>query len=321
MHKIILFIFSTIFFDLCFAKNPQLYLFLGWDAAKDHIEELNNPEVKGVQIIYSWKKLEPDENKYDFSAIEGDYQVLKGYDKKLFIQLQDRSFDTNNIPVPKYLQSNKYDGGIVEQKYFAREGYPIRVGWVTKQWNPNVKDRFHKLIEQLAKEFDGKIAGVNLPETAIDINQKFFNHKFCNIYVNTIIDNMLFLKQQFKKSKVIQYVNFLTCEWNNDHGYMQKIFTAARKNNIGLGNPNTVPYRKSQMKNSYRFFNKYKSSLNTIAIAVQESDYTYTNPKTLKKFTPEQLYDFDKDYLGADIIFWNIKQPEFEIVLKLFANK
>ena len=37
----------------------------------------------------------------------------------------------------------------------------------------------------------------------MDINQKFFKHKFCSIYVNIIIDNMLFLKQQFKKSKVI----------------------------------------------------------------------------------------------------------------------
>ena len=48
IYKIILFIFSIIFFDLCFAKNPQLYLFLGGDAAKGHIEELNNPGVKGV---------------------------------------------------------------------------------------------------------------------------------------------------------------------------------------------------------------------------------------------------------------------------------
>ncbi|AXH30696.1 hypothetical protein CGC45_03685 [Francisella opportunistica] len=321
MYKIILFIFSVIFFNLCFAKNPQLYLFLGGDSAKDHIKELVNPEVEGAQIIYSWKRLEPEKNKYDFSAIKDDYKILEKYKKNLFIQLQDRSFDIKNIPVPKYLQSNKYDGGIVKQTDFAGEGQPIGAGWVTKQWNPNVKARFHKLIEQLAKEFDGKVAGVNLPETAIDINQKFFNHKFCNIYVDTIIDNMLFLKQQFKKSKAIQYVNFLPCEWNNDHGYMQRIFSTARKNKIGLGNPDTIPYRKMQMKNSYSFFKKYKSSLDTIAIAVQEPDYTYINPHTSKKFTPEELYDFDKNYLGADIIFWNIKQPEFESVLKLFANK
>ncbi|MFV9930954.1 MAG: hypothetical protein AB8V10_05465 [Francisella endosymbiont of Hyalomma asiaticum] len=50
-----------------------------------------------------------------------------------------------------------------------------------------MKARFHKLIEQLVKEFDGKIAGINLPKTIMDINQKFFKHKFCSIYVNTII--------------------------------------------------------------------------------------------------------------------------------------
>ena len=71
-----------------------------------------------------------------------------------------------------------------------------------------MKARFHKLIEQLLKEFDGKIAGVNLPETVMDINQKFFKHKFCSIYVNTIIYNMFFLKQQFKKVKLFNMLIF-----------------------------------------------------------------------------------------------------------------
>lgn len=50
--------------------------------------------------------------------------------------------------------------------------YPANVRWVTEQWNPAVQSRYQKLLFILAKKFDGKIEGVNLPETAIDINQK-----------------------------------------------------------------------------------------------------------------------------------------------------
>ncbi|QEO57068.1 hypothetical protein [Francisella marina] len=320
MKKIIILVVSFMAFNLCFASNPELYLFLGGDSVKDHLKEIDNPQVKGAQIVYSWKRLEPEEDNYDFSDIEEDYQLLKKYNKKLFIQLQDKSFEIKRIPVPEYLQSKTYDDGVLRQTDFAGEGQPLGAGWITKQWNPKVNKRFHKLIGQLAKKYDGKIAGINLPETSIDIDDKFLTDKFCKTYVDSVVSNMLYLKKQFKQSKVVQYINFLPCEWNNDHGFMQEIFDIAIKNNIGIGNPDTVPYRNSQMKNSYQFLYKYKADINTIAIAVQEPDYTYTNPKTLKKFTPAELYDFDKNYIGANIIFWNIQQPQLDSVLKLFAN-
>ncbi|WP_150466380.1 hypothetical protein [Francisella sp. SYW-9] len=319
MKKVTLIIFSFIIFNFSFANKPQLYLFLGYGSAKAHIKQINNPQVVGAQIIYSWKQLEPQKNHYDFSAIEDDYQTLKKYHKKLFIQLQDRTFNIKNIPLPRYLLTKEYNTGVIQQTDFAGEGKPLGEGWVTKQWNPSIKLRFHKLIKQLAKSFDGKIAGINLPETAIDINEKYLTKDFCDAYFSSIIDNMLFLRKEFKKSKVVQYVNFLPCEWNNDHGYMQKIFNIALEHNIGVGNPDTVPYRRSQMKNSYPFFNKYKSKLPLIAIAVQEPDYTYTNPKTAKKFTPAELYNWDKDYISANIIFWNTQQPQFKQVLQLFS--
>ncbi|HJO91953.1 MAG TPA: hypothetical protein QF753_01020, partial [Victivallales bacterium] len=55
----------------------------------------------------------------------------------------------------------------------------------------------------------------------------------------------------------------------------------------------------------------YKDKLRVISIAVQEPDYTYTNPKTGKKFTVEEIYDFAVNYIGADIIFWNRQEPQF----------
>ena len=241
---------------------PSIYLFLGKGPAKSYKSLLQNPNIKGVQIIYSWKALEPRENVYNFNTINIDLKFLQSMHKALFIQIQDRSFNPKVIPVLNYLLSKKYRGGIAEQTDFPGEGKPLSEGWVAKQWVPSVQHRFQKLLIALGKQFDGKIKGINLPETAIDLNKNKMPPYFtCNRYFDSIINNLKVLRSAFKKSNVVQYINFFPCEWNNDHHYMSRLFRFARENNIGLGGPDAIPHRRGQMKNSYPFFNRYKGKL------------------------------------------------------------
>ncbi len=102
---------------------------------------------------------------------------------------------------------------------------------------------------------------------------------------------------------------------------MKKLFSYANAHHIGLGNPDTVPFKKAQMKNSYPFFHKNKGKLANIAIAIQSPDYTYINPTTNKKFTICELYNFSKNYLGANIIFWNIQEPKLSNQVFPFLGK
>ncbi len=301
---------------------PAIYLFLGSGPAKEYKSLLQNPNIRGAQIIYSWKTLEPEKNIYNFKAIQEDLKFLKSMHKALFIQIQDKSFNPKVIPVPNYLLSNPYNGGIAEQTDFPGEGKPLSAGWVAKQWLPSVQQRFQKLLTKLGKQFDGKIKGINLTETAIDLNKNKMPPSFtCDRYFNSILNNLRTLRAAFRKSSVVQYINFLPCEWNNDHHYMSRLFAFARKNNIGLGGPDVVPYRRGQMKNSYPFFHLYKNKLPLITFAIQEPDYTYKNPKTGKHFTAEDLYLFAKNYLGAKILFWNTQQPEYSRYILPLLNK
>jgi hypothetical protein len=291
--------------------NPDIYLFLGSNSPNKYKILLENKNIKGAQIIYSWKTLEPEKNHYNFTPVKNDLKFLESIHKKLFIQIQDKSFNVKNIPIPDYLQNKKYHYGIEKQVDFSGPEKSVGIGWVTKQWNPLVQKRFQKLIIALGKRFDGKIAGINLSETAIDISHSKINRKFCKAYFQSVLKNDFVLRSSFKKSIVVQYVNFFPCEWNNDHHYMSHIFSFAKKNNIGLGGPDVVPYRIGQMKNSYPFFHGYMKQLKSIAFAIQQPDYTYINPKTKHHFTPQELYSFAISYLGSTIIFWNIQQPEF----------
>ena len=117
------------------------------------------------------------------------------------------------------------------------------------------------------------------------------------------MDNLKWLRQVFKKSYVVQYVNSFPCEWDNDHKYMSRIFEFASKNQVGLGGPDVIPYNKPAMHNSFPFFNQYKGRLSLVAIAIQSPDHSYINPKTKKHYTNQEFIDFATSYLGADIIF------------------
>ncbi|WP_343658537.1 hypothetical protein [Chryseobacterium sp.] len=293
------------------AQAPQNYIYTSSGDLHGIEKMITREDIGGVQIVYNWKALEKIKDVYDFSAIEKDLDYLTKLNRKLFIQLQDRFFEPQARYIPDYVLNDKeYNGGLIPQYDNPGENKPVGSGWATQQWNPAVRKRFQKLIGELAKKFDGKIQGINLPETAIDIDMKKDKTGFsCDGYFQAELENLKFARNAFHHSYVLQYVNFFPCEWENDHQYMSRLFDFAYQNNIGLGGPDIVPGKKAQMKNSYPFFNQYKGKLSLVAMAVQEPTLTYTNPKTKKPFTKEEFTEYAENYLGVKIIFWSVESP------------
>lgn len=272
---------------------------------------LERDDIGGAQVVYNWKRLEPAKDRYDFRGIEEDLALTESLGKKLFIQVQDRFFAPEHRNVPRYLlEEAEYGGGLVRQIDNPGEGRPQESGWVARQWDPRVRQRFQRLLTAMAERFDGRIYGLNLPETAIGVDVEKPPAGFtCGGYFDAELENVAHARRVFRRSHVVQYVNFWPCEWNNDRSYMARTFEFAAKNGIGLGGPDIVPWRPGQMKNSYPFFAKFKGRLPLVAMAVQEPTLTYTNPKTGKPFTREEFEQFGREYLGVHIIFWAASAP------------
>lgn len=272
---------------------------------------LQNPGISGVQVLYNWRMLEPEEGRYDFSAIERDLAVAGKFDKAFFLQLQDRFFWEGARFVPDYLLDDPiYAGGLARQVDDSEAQTPKPEGWVTVQWNKDVRNRFQALLTTLANQFDGRIEGFNLPESSMDIDRRKDETGFtCDAYFNATLENMAFARKAFRKTHVVQYVNFWPCEWDNSEGYMERSFEKAAELGIGLGGPDIVPFRKAQMKNSYPFFHAFQDKLPVIAMAIQEPTLEYINPETGKTFTRSEFIEFATGYLGVDIIFWSASAP------------
>jgi hypothetical protein len=295
----------------CTAAPLRHFVYLGQDELADAEPILARPDIAGAQVVYTWRALETARGQYDFSAIEADLARVEKHGKQLFVQVQDRFFSASARNLPDYLLTDPdYGGGLARQLDNPGEGVPVAAGWVSRQWDPQVRQRFQALLAALARRFDGRILGINLPETAVGIDEKNPPEGFtCDGYFEAARENAAAARRAFLKSAVVQYINFWPCEWNDSHGYMRRFFEFAHTAGLGLGGPDIVPWRRGQMKNSYPFFNRYKGKLSIVAMAIQEPTLTYTNPRTGKPFTRAEFEAFADDYLGVNVIFWSKDSP------------
>jgi hypothetical protein len=90
---------------------------------------------------------------------------------------------------------------------------------------------------------------------------------------------------------------------------MSRTFAYAYAHGIGMGGPDTYPFNKGQMKNSYLFLHDYLGKLKLVAMSVQEPDLDFIDKVTGKPFTKQDFEGFARDYLGANIIFWAYASP------------
>ncbi|APA99965.1 hypothetical protein NS506_05929 [Nocardia seriolae] len=152
-----------------------LYTSLG-DFDTDAAPLLKRPDIDGVQVVVAWAALEKAKGSYDFSAVEQVLGQVRALGKKLFVQVQDRFFEPP-ARLPSYVLTDpEYAGGTAAQ---TDDNGPTSgpTGAVAMQWNPAVQQRFQQLLKALAHRFDGRIAGINLPETAIDIDIDAEKHR------------------------------------------------------------------------------------------------------------------------------------------------
>jgi hypothetical protein len=312
------------------AKPTHHYVFFGMDResipkAKPFLE---TPAFEGAQVAYSWRQLEHTKDEYDFSLIREDLAFMNAHGKKLWIQIEDVAFSDRWKMVPEYLlKEPQYRGGVVRQYKYpdGDESRAVPLGWIARRWDPAVQDRFHKLLVALGKEFDGRIVGINLEETAADFGDsgKLYPAGFTpELYASAIIANMKVLKRAFPKSIVLAYANFMPGEWRpaSDKGYLRAVYAAAKELKIGVGGPDLFPYKPGQMGSSYSLIHDVAGEL-PVGIAVQDGNYAYINPKTGKRITIAEQIDFAREYLHADYIFWCTEEPYFSKELVPFMTR
>jgi len=306
------------------AKRVHHYVFFGHEREKIQKDKLflETKALEGAQVRYSWRQLEPEKDKYDFSMIHQDLKFLKSKGKKLWIQFQDVTFSPQHINVPKYLLNDpKYNGG-ADKQYRSRDDldeHPEHEGWMARRWDPAVQERLRKLFSALGKEFDGRIEGINLAESSVGVGRtgKLFPNGFTHeTYREAIITNMKALKRAFPKSIAMEYANFMP----GGRPQLELVYKAARESKVAVGGPDLLPFRPFQRSNSYPLI-RDSAGIVPIGIAVQDGNYSDVNKETGKRADIAELLKFASDYLKVDYIFWCTEEPYYSNELIPFMRQ
>lgn len=299
-----------------------VYFALDRDAVRDH-QFLQNPRLQGAQIMYSWRELEPRRGVYDFSAIREDLAYLADHGKTLFVQLQDATFYNRYVGVPNYLRSREFDGGAIRQRTDSGQAE----GWVAKRWNQAVRERFALLLAELGTEFDGRIAGINLQESAIGVSNEYDSSFTPQGYAAGLQANMSALASSFPRSVKLQYANFMPGEWLpwEDNGYLRSIYEHGEAIGVGLGAPDLMVQRKGQLNHALALMHEGQYSV-PLGIAVQDGNYIgQTNSDQVvseRENIVPLLHAFARDFLGVSFIFWSYQEPYFtEDLLMCVASR
>ena len=295
--------------------GPRNYVFLGREHHR--IAEpsfLMHDQIAGAQLKYTWRELEPERDRYELQPLRDHLAFLQRHGKRLFVQLQDVSF-SEHVLVPDYLRTDDAFHGGAARKYEGSDTARARFdGWVARRWDPAVRARFIKLIEVLGAEFDGRIEGLVLPETAISFdNPSFYPAGFTHEgYVEGIREITSAARRAFPRSCVILYANFMPGEWlpANDKGYLRAVHAHADSIGAGVGGPDLLPHRKGQQRHSLPLIAGRRQGV-VAGMAVQDDNLADKNPATGERVTVAELHRFARDHLRLDYIFWGTQEPYY----------
>lgn len=297
---------------------PAHYVFVNRDRERIHDEAfLGAPGIAGAEIKYTWKELEPERDRYALGHVLEDLTFLERHGKRLVVQLQDATFD-ERINVPSYLLTDPAFHGGAARKYEAQDnGDSARFeGWIARRWDPAVQERYARLLRVLADSLDGRIEALVLPETATEFSggAAHMPAGFTpEAWRDGILAQMSAARAAFRRSRVIQYANFMPGEWlpKDDHGYLRAVYGHADSIGAGVGGPDLMPTRREFRAHSYPLIAARRRDRVCAGLAVQDNNLAAVDKLTKQRVTVPMLAAFAADSLHLDYVFWGLQEPYY----------
>lgn len=274
--------------SLIMPLNPGHYIQTEESISNDVLDTLvQNPNIKGVSVVYNWVDLEIQKNVYDFSSIENDLALLRPLNKQLIIMIRDKSFKKDLfIPVPSYMLTSEYQGG-----FSGTDSH------MAKRWVHSVSQRYRALITALGSKFnsDPNFEAIKTSETATGNTSGHPDYNAEN-YFNELTLTINTLAKAFPDKVKVFYLNWLPGMTNK----LSDLALHAANQGVGIGGPDVHP---DTLIPSYGLFSPLSGNV-PLMTDVQYSNYEHVSPAG----DSDQLLSFATTVLNVDYICWRLRK-------------
>lgn len=259
--------------------------------ALKYMQDTLRPGNVGLMKRYTWRKLEPSQGVYDFSAIQADLVWVRSYGQQLVIMIEDKTFKLED-PAPAYLAS-------VSRR--NRIG-----GYSMLRWAPLYTSRWNALVAALGTRFDAhpNFEGIATQETSLGFDQAMLQAEGYTPekYRDAAIVQLDAALASLPASRVFWYQNYLA----GNQSYIGAIAKAVGPKGVVMAGPDVLPDRQELVAQSYPYFEQYKGWMH---LGVQIEDICYNHPHATpgyatRYWTPAEQFAYARDELNVNYVFW-----------------
>lgn len=280
---------------------------------KEAYKEMNaaSSGITGIQLRLNWKELEPTKDGYNFDIIDGHLAKLSSTKKRLFLFIAHKG-DGSDV-IPNYIKSA---GGSYTFKSSLNSAV---LGENAKFWQDTVRDRFIKLLNRLGSKYNAHshFVGVALPETSMGVAS------VSDAQEAQYFSNLLIINQKMR----VAFPNTISTQFTNFPRSILPTFVGGLKDmGAALGGPDTfiddpglnAIGTKYTQDGVYLHYPRL-SGIVALTPSVMSGNYerTIANPSDPKNRKPtiDELLDFDREKLKANIVFWTRAPKYYQAVL------
>jgi hypothetical protein len=276
--------------------HPGHYAAVGRDAVRrGGFERALAPGVVGVHLRYRWAELEPQEGRYDFSAIERDLDVARRNGVQLVAMIEDKTFD-HTAPTPEYLRT--------------RHTVPGHRGFTAARWDPYVIERLDALVSRLGEHFDchPNFEGVAFQETSPSVNDDTLRRwgYTPERYRDALIAILRSASDALPRSRVFWYMNFLP----GGQSYLGEVATALVGTGVVMGGPDVLPDNPALGRLVYPLYDRFRGRL-PLFCSMQHDSYRHPRrdlqQESLRYWSMDELFAYARDELHVDYLFWEYR--------------
>jgi hypothetical protein len=294
--------------------HPGNYMLTYKGAPQSQLDSIRNePYVIGAVRRYYWAQLEPSAGVYDFSAIESDLKYLKSMPtpKRLVIQLYDREYRANTPVgfIPNYILEDARYGG--KEGWYLNNGSrwygvaPAKSGYIARNWDPAVMDRWIALFRAVAARFDNEpyLEAVSGQETTPGLKGNlppdYSREKLANEVKRWVSE----VVPAFPRTNVLIYTNDLG-------GQVAGLIDHCFKNRCAVGGLDTMP------THDYSLTSSGPTEGQLVIMGANGGPgyarkmpvmFIVSNPSLIGKEgpnTPDAIYRYSTERLGVTHLFW-----------------
>lgn len=260
---------------------------------------LDNEDVNGISATFTWRDLNPQEDKYEWQKLDNLLELAKKHDKTLILRVTTCGVDENAVSdTPDWVLEGEGKESVVKTltyKDAAGKDHKMPIFWDSSylaKWGNFVQDMGKRYDKNTALHSVGITGGgvrggtLVVPELTVPINKEKYKE----------LERVLVKEHGMSQRQLVEH-------WKYVADIFPKAFPTARLNfNIDPPTPNRAGQDSLDEISDYLIY-RYGQRVYLTRMNVADAKHGFDQYRVMLKFRPDTLtgYDLDEKITVADL--------------------